>query len=55
MEQPDTQAELCQWPPQVAVVLEKTQNDDRLIAALRAELAGMRKHAGRWVCTWAAI
>jgi hypothetical protein len=29
----------------VAVVLDKTANDDRLIAALRAELAAARKAA----------
>ena len=27
----------------VAVVLDKTQNDDRLIAALRLEVAGLRR------------
>ncbi len=30
----------------VSVVLDKTNNDDRLIAALRAEVASLRKTGG---------
>ncbi|GLC35729.1 Coiled-coil domain-containing protein 13 [Pleodorina starrii] len=40
------EAELSSVKAKVAVVLEKTQMDDRLIAALKAEVAALRKGGG---------
>ncbi len=40
---PEPQADLTSMKQKVSVVLEKTQTDDRLIAALKAEVAQLRK------------
>ncbi len=51
------ETELASLKEKVSVVLNKTQNDDRLIAALKTELAALRRTgaAQRWVqCDQAA-
>lgn len=41
------ETEISNMKEKVAVVLEKTQNDDKLIAALKSEVATLKKSAGQ--------